>query len=119
MNDSPGWPYLLVDVVGDKATKAAAKSIGLDLVEDPSFEIEPDGTIDESLLMVLRMTHLPDNSPDDWEYQESPKVQKSLRQGLSLVHISASHKYLFWAALGGFSDNIVTQRLRLSWKVDE
>jgi len=30
--------------------------------------------------MLLRMTHLPDDSPDDWEYQESPKVQKSLRK---------------------------------------
>ena len=67
---------LVVDVVGSGA-RMAAHRIGLDLVEEPYFEIAPDGEIEDALFALLGRFHRPKGSKED-AAPDSPQVLASL-----------------------------------------
>jgi|TARA_B110000967_G_scaffold199359_1_gene233674 SET domain-containing protein 6 len=73
---------LVEQALGKKKVRAAAKSFGMDLDEEVYFEIEPDGTVETSLLALIARVHRA-SADDDDPAQENEKVRDSIRAVLN------------------------------------
>ena len=79
-----GLDVALVErALGADATRAAARSIGLDLDEEGYFEIGPDGVVEDALLALLARAHRREGQEDD-PTSESREVCAALADVLRL-----------------------------------